>query len=199
MHGRDAIASERLDGGAFRALDLASDDAEFGHCSLLSLPSCCALRGRASARRLHSPYADLGATLWSGSHEMARSVTRTRNKEPRDGSQSAGAVACHAAKAGTADGSCGFRETGLRMWVAAFVSPCSFPRSEAGRSAALASESRTFGSRRARKLLSMMQRLAFGGIPSFFAAPLSPSRRLKRLQSVLSPLCSGFRPTEAHC
>ena len=31
MHGRDAVASERLDGGAFRALDLAPDDAEFGH------------------------------------------------------------------------------------------------------------------------------------------------------------------------
>ena len=30
-YGRDAIASERLDGGAFRALDLAPDDAEFGH------------------------------------------------------------------------------------------------------------------------------------------------------------------------
>jgi hypothetical protein len=45
------------------------------------------------------------------------------------------------------------------------------------------------------ELLSMMQRLVFGGIPSFFAAPFSPSRRLKRLQSVLSPLCSDFRPT----
>ena len=43
----------------------------------------------------------------------------------------------------------------------------------------------------------MMQRLAFGGIPSFFAAPLSPSSRLKRLQSVLSARYSGFRPTGA--
>ena len=31
VHGRDAITPERLDGGSFRALDLASDDAEFGH------------------------------------------------------------------------------------------------------------------------------------------------------------------------
>jgi hypothetical protein len=38
MHGRDAIAPERLDRGAFRALDLAPDDAEFGHRFLLRPP-----------------------------------------------------------------------------------------------------------------------------------------------------------------
>ena len=31
MHGRDATAPERLDGGSLRPLDLASHDAEFGH------------------------------------------------------------------------------------------------------------------------------------------------------------------------
>jgi hypothetical protein len=31
MHGRDAIAPERLDGGAVGSCDLASDHAEFGH------------------------------------------------------------------------------------------------------------------------------------------------------------------------
>ena len=35
MHGRDAVSLERFDGGAFGALDFASDDAEFSHRSLL--------------------------------------------------------------------------------------------------------------------------------------------------------------------
>jgi hypothetical protein len=62
---------------------------------------------------------------------------------------------------------------------------------------------RTFGSPRAplsrSELLLLMQRLAFGGIPSFLAASLSPSIWLKRLQSDRSPLCSGSPPTGAHC
>jgi hypothetical protein len=36
---------------------------------------------RGSTHRLHSPYADLGATLGSDSHEMAGSVTRTRKED----------------------------------------------------------------------------------------------------------------------
>jgi hypothetical protein len=45
----------------------------------------------------------------------------------------------------------------------------------------------------------MMQRLAFGGIPSFFAAPLSPSSRLKRLQSVLSAKIQRLSADGARC
>jgi hypothetical protein len=62
------------------------------------------------------------------------------------------------------------------------------PRCEAGRSAALASESRTFGSPRARKLLSMMQRLAFGGIPSAALSIEEAKASAERSQSTVQRL-----------
>jgi hypothetical protein len=76
------------------------------------------------------------------------------------------------------------------------------PRSKAVRSAALASESGSLVPSLAlsrSEVVLMMQRLAYGGIPSFFAAPRSPSSMLKRLQSVRSALCRGFQPTGAPC
>jgi hypothetical protein len=91
------------------------------------------------------------------------------------------------------------RET-PRLWVAAFAVPCYLPgRKLTAVPGPSVSGSRSFGHFLRSELVLIMNRLACGGIPSFFAAPLSPSSRLKRLQSVLSARCSGFRPTGAPC
>src|ERR1700729_1773039 len=79
MHGRDAVASERLDGGAFRALDLTPDDAEFGH-HLSPAPARRASWRRGSIRGLHSPDADAGATLAVRTREIAASRCSERRK-----------------------------------------------------------------------------------------------------------------------